>query len=144
QGSLQPLLNSMVQSQLDLSQQIFGTNYPELLQVLRSPLEDQLGWARSIQDRRFRIAEPWRGQFKALGRTPQFQQIERQFSDRLHQDALALCRQYELWSQRAVALMFDIRVQNGSISPLTQAQIERDFAQVASSAESSMAEAERL
>lgn len=42
------------------------------------------------------------------------------------------CKEYELWSERAVALMFDIRVQNGSISNLVRANILRDFRKLAS------------
>jgi hypothetical protein len=39
-----------------------------------------------------------------------------------------LCRTYGVQSERAVALMFDIKVQNGSINAVVQAQIQRDFA----------------
>lgn len=45
----------------------------------------------------------------------------------LYKDALNLCNEYELWSERASALMFDIKVQNGSIRNLVKTQILADF-----------------
>jgi hypothetical protein len=39
-----------------------------------------------------------------------------------------MCTDYSLVSQRAVALMFDIATQGGSISALVRAQIMADFA----------------
>jgi len=46
----------------------------------------------------------------------------------IYQAAITWCHTYGVKSERAVALMFDIRVQNGSIANTTRAQIERDFA----------------
>jgi hypothetical protein len=45
----------------------------------------------------------------------------------MFQRALAMCQEYEVWSERAVALMFDIVTQNGSIKPVTKAQIRADI-----------------
>ena len=49
----------------------------------------------------------------------------------LFDDGLALCRTYNLMSQRAAALMFDIKVQNGAIGPVAHSYIERDLAALA-------------
>ena len=62
------------------------------------------------------------GYAKALGRTPEFQKIQVKHANGNFQQGFAMCQQYSLWSERAVALMFDIVTQNGSISKTTQAQ----------------------
>ena len=131
QGSLQPLLQEMNQSSPQVLQAIFDQDYAELVAMLGAGLEDQLAWARSIQDtNRRRVVEPWLGQFKALGRHPEFQAIEVKDAARLYQAALGLCAAYGVSSQRAVALMFDIKVQNGSINAVVQSQIMQDFQQL--------------
>lgn len=133
QGSLQPLLEEMDRTQPNMLRAIFEVHYPELKAMLGAELDEQLAWARSIQDTaRFVIDEPWRGLFKTLGRTQEFQGIQVHFANRLYEAAEGLCRTYQVQSERAVALMFDIKVQNGGISDLVRAQIEQDYAQLGS------------
>jgi Putative peptidoglycan binding domain len=129
QGTLQPLLSAIDRTHPEVVDNVFGPHAAELRAMLSSSRDDQLSWARSIQDgRRFVIAEPWRGLFKTLGRHEQFQDIEVAAAQQIYQDAVTSCGTYGVRSERAVALMFDIRVQNGSIANTTRAQIERDFA----------------
>lgn len=131
QGSLQPLLREMDRSHAPILREIFADHYPELRSMLDSDRDEQVAWARSIQDlRRFVVVEPWRGLFKTLGRRKEFQDIQAKASSRLYRAARDLCRLYRVRSERAVALMFDIKVQNGSISQLVRAQIQRDFGQL--------------
>ncbi len=128
QGSLQPLFKEMAQEHPALLEELCQDYYPELKAIFTSSQEEQLAWVRSIQDqRRFILAEPWRGLLKSLGRLKEFQAIEVRQADRLFAKGQDLCREYGLWSQRAVALMFDIKVQNGSISSLVKSQILSDF-----------------
>ncbi len=145
QGSLQPLLEEMDQTHLDILQEIFGPNFPVLRAMLKTDREEQLAWARSIQDlNRFVLFEPWRGQFKTLGRREEFQSIQVKHAGRLHQAAVAVCDTYGVRSERALALMFDIKVQNGSISDLVRAQIERDFQEIESAGDQALEEVARL
>jgi hypothetical protein len=53
--------------------------------------------------------------FESLGRTEAFQEIEQKSARRIFRAAIRSCGDYGLGSERAVALMFDIRVQNGTI-----------------------------
>ena len=142
QGSLQPLLQSMDRQHSAVIDDVFGPHAAEFRGMLLSPLDDQLAWARSIQNQRFVISEPWRGLFRTLGRRKEFHAIEVAAAAKLYGDAVALCRTFGVRSERAAALMFDIKVQNGSISLTTQAQIERDFRSIAP--ENPEAEVERL
>jgi hypothetical protein len=128
QESLQPLFREMAQEHPSLLEDLCQDFYPELKAVFTSGKEEQLAWVRSIQDqRRYTLAEPWQGLLKSLGRLKEFQAIEVRHADRLFAKARELCQEYGLWSQRAQALMFDIKVQNGSISTLVKSQILSDF-----------------
>jgi hypothetical protein len=131
QGSLQPLLQQMVDRHRQVLEDIFHEQFPIFLAMILSPQPEQMAWARSIQDtRRFQVLEPWRGLLKSLCRTPEFQAIQVRHASRIHDHAVELCTQFDLTTERAVALMFDILVQNGSISLLVKAQIQKDVAQM--------------
>jgi hypothetical protein len=133
QGSLQPLLQEMVDQHGDVLRAVFQSQCDQLVSVLASPQRETMKFARSIQDpiKHF-IFEPWKGMFVTLGRTEEFQGIEVRHARITHEAALQLCSEYELWSERAVALMFDIKTQNGSISRGVKAQIKQDFAGLSS------------
>jgi len=73
------------------------------------------------------VNEPWRGMLKQLGRTQEFQDIQAKHAIQIHDKAVAMCKDYGLTTERGIALMFDICVQNGSISPVVKAQILADF-----------------
>jgi len=131
QGSLQPLLVQMNQNHPDLLGQVFGPSYSALVAMLGETLDEQLVWARSIQDPiRHALFEPWQGQFKTLGRLKEFQEIEAQSAAGIFRQALALCSDFGVCSQRAVALMFDIKVQSGGIKSWVKPQILSDFEQL--------------
>jgi hypothetical protein len=128
QESLQPLLNEMIGAHSEAMAGIFQANYTVLRQALMADKRELMTFVRSIQHPvQHYVYEPWRGMFKSLGRTEEFQDIQRKYSAQLFQSALKLCAEYGLWSERAVALMFDIKVQNGSISDLVKAQILKEI-----------------
>jgi hypothetical protein len=129
QNTLQPLLAEIDRTHAALTLRIFDAHYPEFQAMLGLGHDDQIHWARSIQDpTQHQLFEPWRGMFKTLGRTAEFQAVETKYAQQLFQDATALCRTFGVGSERAVALLFDIKVQNGSINAVVQAQIQRDVA----------------
>ncbi|PSO45406.1 hypothetical protein BRC21_00170 [Candidatus Saccharibacteria bacterium SW_7_54_9] len=102
--------------------EVFDEYYPELQTVLEAPREEQMAWARSIQNPNEDVLqEPWRGLFKTLGRREAFQDLQTKASEQLYDAAVDLAREYEVQSERAVALMFDIKVQNGSIPDTVKA-----------------------
>jgi len=129
QGSLQPLLQEMIEQHPGLTRDIFREKYEVLKEALNSDKQELMAFVRSIQHpvSHF-IHEPWRGMFKSLGRTEEYQNIQMKSANALYQQALQYCSTYGLWSERAAALMFDIKVQNGSISNLVKAQILSEFA----------------
>lgn len=131
QGTLQPLLSQMKENHPDQLSDMFGSNYDALDAMLGESREEQLLWAQSIQDPiRHVLFEPWRGLFQTLGRTQEFQDIETQAAAGIFQAAMDLCSEYNVNSQRAAALMFDIKVQNGGIKGWVKSQIDSDFKQL--------------
>ncbi|MEQ1934332.1 MAG: peptidoglycan-binding domain-containing protein, partial [Fimbriimonadaceae bacterium] len=128
QGSLQPLILEMDAKHRDILKGAFHVDYLALITAMKLPKKEGVEWAKTIQNNKFVIHEPWRGEFKSLGRTPEYQQIQTDHADANYQKARSWCAEYELWSERAVALMFDIRTQNGSIKPITKQLILADFA----------------
>lgn len=131
QGTLQPLLLEMNSTHAELMSGIFGDGHEQLTQTLAMPRSRQLAWARSIQTPQHTLEPPWTGRFQALGQTAEFQAAAIRCASALFDEALDLCRKLGFQSQRAAALMFDIKVQNGGIGPNTLTLIESDFAALA-------------
>jgi hypothetical protein len=131
QGTLQPMLQRMAERHGPTFDGTFGSGAAELRAILGKPRTAQLEWTRTLQRAsRRRLDEPWRGFFHALGRTAEFQDIQREAAADILADAKRMAAAYGLTSERGLALMFDIRVQNGSIPPEVKRQIERDIGQL--------------
>lgn len=127
-GSLQPLLEDMVNRYPETMESVFHEQLGVLLAALQSPKEELMSFVRSIQHPvKHYLYDPWKGSFKTLGRTREFQEMQVKYAGALHQAALRHCKEYGIWSERAAALMFDIKVQNGSISKLVKTQILSDI-----------------
>jgi hypothetical protein len=145
QGSLQPLLREMMDNHPAIVREIFQADYNVLMAALNSDREELLAFVRSIQHPLHHfLYEPWRGMFKSLGRTEEFQVIEVRNASQIFQATLAYCVDYGLWSARAVALMFDIRVQNGSIRDLVRTRIMKDFDAIAADLPDAEREIEKM
>ena len=128
QGSLQPLLKDMMERHPEVISSIFGADFDAFAEALNAEKSDLLGFARSVQHPvTHAVFEPWRGFAKTLGRTPQFQKIQTEYASGIFRRAIGMCENFGLWSERAVALMFDIVTQNGSIGKVTRAQIMGDI-----------------
>jgi hypothetical protein len=130
-GTLQPILEQMFTQHSAIVQNIFHEHFDTVAQLASDAVAEQLAFARSIQTRGV-LQEPWQGMLIALGRTPECQSIQTAHALGIFNQALQLCADYGLISERAVALMFDIVTQNGSIGKTVRAQILADFAQLPS------------
>lgn len=124
QGTLQELLGTLWASHPALMWSVFGPHADELVAALRGQPEDIEEFARSIQDARHRVQEPWKGYAVALGQTAECQALQVSMAANLFEQAQRMAAQYGLTTERGVALMFDIRVQNGSISAVVRARID--------------------
>jgi hypothetical protein len=123
-GSLQPLLKSMWEKNPEKFREIFKDGTDLLLAVLNSnDIHAQVQFARTLNDSKSRILEPWRSRFKALGGEPEFQDVQIEFAKTLLDKAKSFFKEYNLKTERGLSLMFDIVVQNGSISKETKWKI---------------------
>ncbi len=145
QDSLQPMLQQMLSRHRRTARTVFQSNFDVLRGALGSDKAGLMRFARNIQDpiRHF-VNEPWRGMFKSLCRTEEFQAIQAEHAGKLFGAARDLVREYGLWSQRAAALMFDIKVQNGSIGRPVKAQILADFGRLPRALAKENTEIERM
>ena len=145
QDSLQKLLKSTIKDYPKTIRRVFGANYDVLVEALKSDKDDLMSFALSIQHPvKHYLYEPWRGMFKSLGRTQEYQNIQVRYAAGLYREALKLCITYNLWSERSVALMFDIKVQNGSISRLVRSQIMSEIKNLPRSLSEKDLEVERM
>jgi len=129
QGTLQPILQGLLADHRDAMEASFQARLPELEAALAGGTAAALAFARSIQDPvRRAVEEPWRGMFRALGRTPECQAAQTRAAGSYGSTGRALAAAYGLWSERGYALMFDIAVQNGGIGSAVRARILDDFA----------------
>lgn len=146
QRSLQPLILEMNAQYGELMRDIFDEQYQTLMEVLiEYNHRAQMRWARSIQPPNGkRLDEPWQGYFKTLGRTRECHGVQSRFASGLFQKARKLCGSYDLWSERGVALMFDIVVQNGSMGRTAPPLIRHDFSILGDDLDPESLEVERM
>jgi hypothetical protein len=145
QGTLQPLFAQMLQDQPHIMRRIFQDNLAQFTNMLSLSRDEQLAWWIAIQTPdTAELFEPWKGYLLTLGTTAPFQQIQMDHSEKIYSGACALAREYDLHTERGVALMFDACVQNGWIEPETKTLIETDFAAIPSSASRPSIEVARM
>jgi peptidoglycan hydrolase-like protein with peptidoglycan-binding domain len=116
-GSLQPLLQDIAHEYPQLFKQIFGPDAEQMQQLLGQSRDQQLKWARSINDysnrNNPRVREPWAGYFQQLGDAPEFQRIQLRHVRPRMDTAGRYARRFGLVTERGLALMFDVVTQQG-------------------------------
>ncbi len=120
--SLQPLWQKMLTENEETVKTILGEKFDSFSSILKLDYNGQLSWARSIQSTKmigsrkvWRIEEEWKNPLQTLALTPEMIAIQVGQANDRYTIALANCKYFKLKSERAVALMFDINVQNGKI-----------------------------
>lgn len=122
-GTLQPMLLDMYLQQPAQFKLLFGSNTNLLLSKLRGSRKDLLKFSIGINTKQHQIKEPWRSQFIKLSKNSNFRQIQLEYAQSRFNKALYLMSKYQLKTERAAALMFDIVVQNGRIPDNTHQEI---------------------
>ncbi|NTU73543.1 peptidoglycan-binding protein [Candidatus Roizmanbacteria bacterium] len=145
QKTLQPLLNEMITTHPEIMSDIFGNDLDAMQQAISGEKQAALNFANTIQDTTKHVVSPlWRERFKRLGLTTEFQAIEKSGASKYYNNAKNLVATYSLWSMRGQALMFDICVQNGSISDAVKTQIMADFSKLSSRLSREDAEVQKM
>lgn len=143
QKSLQPILNHLIKNHETIVKSCFPFHYEKLVQLLNGPHEDLMTYFCDVQVSDKPEWEKWKTEFKNLGYTNECVEAQLKESSVKYRKALELCVTYNLKTERAVALMFDIIVQNGSIKESTKAQILEDFKKVTAEPEKLLIVAKR-
>ena len=122
QGSLQPLLQKMNDNHTDICKNIFGSLYYDFDKMLKLTKPEQAAWAKNIQYSQVKngkvhwyIDPKWIQSFINLGLTDEMISVQTDAASLIYQKAIKLSEDYELTTERGVALMFDITTQNGSV-----------------------------
>lgn len=134
QGTLQPLFHQMINAHPDICQSIFHEHLKTIQNVLRRSVPEQIDFVRTLQDRRSQLIEPWRGMLKTLGATSEFQAFQTRAAHSLYLKAVQEAARLGLTSQRGIALLFDIMVQNGSLGNAVRSRVLADFTSLPSGA----------
>jgi len=137
-GSLQPLWRRMRDEHEDLLRRILGSRFDEFRRMLDAPKAEQLQWARQLQrttvrnnHTRWDFVSPWRQLLGELGASDEMIALQIEAASNRYAVALEACREWQLTTQRGVALMFDINVQNGKVDKAgAGALIRADYAQL--------------
>jgi hypothetical protein len=111
--SLQPLLSAFASSSPARFDAVFGADAGRMRSVLAGSLTDQMQWARSVNDQRNHITEPWRTHFDRLAADPEFRRIELRAVRPIMDAAKRSAQKLGIVSERGLALMFDNVTQNG-------------------------------
>lgn len=115
-GNLQPLLNRMDRQYNSEMKNIFGKNYTDIHNMLLNDSQNQLKWAKSINDSSNKIIAPWYSQFVSLSKNKHFISIEKDAEVYTVKQSMLICNKYNLKTVRGFALAFDIATQNGGIT----------------------------
>jgi len=112
-GELQRILNEVRALHPATFRAAFGALEEQMVDILSRPLAEQMEWAQSISTKGGeQIAPEWAAAFKALGDAPEVQAIENNHAQHYWDAAIAFARNFALKSETALALCFDVAVQN--------------------------------
>jgi hypothetical protein len=123
-GEVQNIILSINATNPEIVTSAFGEQAPALLAIMQDTPANQLAWANSITVNGQSLAQPWLGMFAAFGSNPVVQAKQLELVNTQYMTpAIALATSYGLTSELALALCFDIKVQNGSVNPAAAALI---------------------
>jgi len=143
--SLQSLLEAFRRKDNGRFRAIMETDADFMEQVIEAPCDEALSLARLVMlDADGQVQEPWITHFHALGRERVFQEVQVRYMLPQVQKAYSLADEFGFHSERAVALFFDILVQNGGIPPLVRTQYEQDIQDSERSLGRALDEVERM
>jgi hypothetical protein len=124
QKTLQPLWSEL--SGKAETKAILKSYYPHFLKVLRMEHKAQMAWAEAVSYSKNKsiVTQPWRNYLKNLGMSNVGQEVQIKAAEAYFRKAEQMASEFGLSSERALALMFDIAVQNGSIKPVSKDRLK--------------------
>lgn len=121
-GQIQRIISEIRNEHANLVEDAFGALRTQLYNVLAKNRQDQLDWAEEISlgTQRVRVDEKWAEAFERLGAYPEVQAIQLERVRPYWNRAKTDFNRFNLSSERAMALCFDIAVQNGGVDPVVE------------------------
>ena len=126
-GTLNGVLLEVWENNPEIIRSSFGSKTDELIEILTASRRSQKAWAESISEppKNYRVIEPWRSSFMALGQSPAVQAVQlRHAETRYFVPAMRLRADLALEEELGAALCFDIQVQNGGLRSQAKRRIE--------------------
>ena len=116
-GEVQKILAEVRRTCPERLDQAFGTLKEDLLELLGEGLEEQLRWADGISTgpTKYGVERRWEEAFRALGAFPEVRAIQKRRVGAYWEIAVRDAGRFGLGTEAAMALCFDIAVQNGGI-----------------------------
>lgn len=127
--TLQPVLKRMREADVEHFDRIMGDDRQAVIQWLDMSRDDASAFVRQrMLDRSvFRVAEPWKSRFRALGAETAFQRVQMREMERLWVNRTRrVLPQLDLRSERAFAFVYDAMIQQG-LSALTSLRVNAAF-----------------
>jgi hypothetical protein len=112
QGTLQPLLNRLFNEFPEIPQKYMPEGGKWLKRALAEGWERE--WALQTQIKN-QVVDPWLTALKNVCNTAEFQKIQDDAIEDYESIAFSMCDAFDLKTDRAYCLFFDIAVQNGSL-----------------------------
>lgn len=125
QGTLQPLLLKMYDKHKEIFCSIFGPFADGFVSSMRMHTISK--YYSMNMSRNNTLHSNFHNMFKLLCATKEFQAIQDEAVEPYIQKAVAMCRQFGLFTDRAFCLFFDIAVQNGSVRNVGNVRFESNF-----------------
>jgi len=122
QKTLQPLLIKFISENYELAKTVFQDKFEDFKNMLTLNIEEQIHWGDLISEPLYKrkIISDYEDIFDELGKTQEFQAIQIQVAQSYFDHAKKWFLTFDLKSERAFALMFDICVQNGGFKDETK------------------------
>ncbi len=135
-GEVPGIILAVNASAPDRLQQSFGDSTAELLRIMQAPKPEQTAWANDRTGSNGSLVDPWRTMFANFGECPEVQaeQMKRVRADYMN-PALNTAKRLGMSSELALALCFDVHVQNGGIKTASMKSISQQALAGASEAD---------
>lgn len=154
QNTLQDLFETMLREHPKVTEEVFSREQlAQFKAMLQGNLNDQINWAKSIQiserksnnSLKWIIKPEWKSALQRLGLTEEMISIEVAAASLRFSKAQSNCNIYNLRSERGLALLFDINVQNGNVDVKgAGAKIMEDFQNISVGLSDDEQEVERM
>lgn len=124
QNSLQPLLREMFANHRDALVRLWSEPIVNDFQIfLNMGHEDQMHWCRLNIGKAEHPDSRWADRLRVMAKSPEYIAIQQKYATAIFLKAVALASSFGFVQENAVALMFDIVTQNGSIKDEHRARI---------------------